>query len=107
MKRRSLRLLVLLWLGWYLSGPLFETVDFWDSPQEEIVDLVRSAGGAVTLVAAVVWFGIALIRKLRERCRYVAGAIRGRILPLVAQLPSFLPLTIPTPSHSPPVPLRI
>ncbi len=34
----------LLWLGWYLSGPLFETLDYWDAPQEEVRDIMPSAG---------------------------------------------------------------
>jgi len=30
MKRRAIRFVGLLWLGWYLSGPLFQTLDFWE-----------------------------------------------------------------------------
>jgi len=33
MKRSAAKLFVLLWLGWYLSGPVAETIDFWDTPQ--------------------------------------------------------------------------
>ncbi len=107
MKPQGMRLLVLLWLGWYLSGPLCQTVDFWDSPQEEMGDIARSAGGAVTLIAAAVCFGIVLVRKLRQRCTYLARTVRGRILPLTLRPRLFLRVTLPAPSHSPPVPLRI
>ena len=68
MTRRALRILILLWLGWYLSGPLCETIDFWDTPPEEMRDVMRSAGGAATLVAAIFCFGMLLFRKWRERC---------------------------------------
>ncbi len=107
MKRRGIKLLVLFWLGWYLSGPLSEIVDTWDNPQEEIGDIIRSGGGVVTLIAAVVCFGIALFRKLRERCLYFARAVRRKFLPLTLQPPISLSLTMPTTAHSPPCPLRI
>jgi hypothetical protein len=107
MKRRGMRLLVLLWLGWYLSEPLFATVDSWDSPQEEMSDIARNAGGAVTLIAAVVCFGIALLRKLRERWKYVAPTLRRPVLPLTCRAFISLPLVAHLATHSPPLPLRI
>ena len=107
MKRRCIRLLVLLWFGWYLSGPLLETVDFWDSPQEEMNDVARSAGGAATLIAAVLCFEIVVLRKLRERCRHLATAVRRRFLPLTFETPVLLPRLAPAVTHSPPLPLRI
>ncbi len=107
MKRRAMRLLPLLWLGWYLSGPLFETVDSWDSPPEEIGDITRSAGGTTTLVAAVICFGIVLFRRWRERCLHLAEIVTLRFCPLTFEPLIFLPLTAPAPTNSPPSPLRI
>ena len=105
--RRALRILILLWLGWYLSGPLCETIDFWDTPPEEMRDVMRSAGGAATLVAAIFCFGMLLFRKWRERCSLQARVLRDRFLPLHFQLPTFTLLTASAPSPSPPVSLRI
>lgn len=102
-----MKLLFLLWLAWYLSGPLFATVDFWDGPQEETTDVVRNAGGTVVLVAAAVCFGIVLCRKLRDRCRYVASTVRRLVLPLTFGTPVSLPPVAPLATHSPPLPLRI
>jgi len=107
MPRRITKLLVLLWLGWYLSGPLAQFVDSWDSPQEEIGDIARSAGGVVTLLGGVICFGIVLFRRWRERYLHLAGAVRRRRLSVGFKPPIFRPLT-PSPTvHSPPVPLRI
>lgn len=107
MKRRVLRILVLLWLGWYISGPLCETIDFWDTPREEMHDVMNSAGGAATLVAGIFCFGILLFRKWRERSSLLARTLRGRFLPVTFQLPMFSLLAPPAPSPSPPLPLRI
>ncbi len=106
-KRRVIKLLVLLWLGWYLSGPLFEIIDSWDSPQEEIGDIIHSAGGAVTLIAVVVCFGIVTFRKLRERCLYLARAAQRLFVPVNFEPSNFLPLRMPATTHSSPCPLRI
>src|SRR5262249_38793043 len=107
MKRRAVKCLVLFWLGWYLSGPVAETIDFWDPPTEEMRDLVRNAGGAVVLVAAAVCIGIVLLRRLREGLRCLAETFRQRSLPLTFTTPLCIPLAAPTPTHSPPLPLRI
>src|SRR6266849_251969 len=82
MRRRILRLLFLLWFGAYLSGPFFESVDFWDPPQEELRDVAMSAGGAVTLLAVVFCAGLALLRKLQLRCWSVALGGPGQRLAL-------------------------
>ena len=107
MKRRGIKLLAVLWLVWYLSGPLFETIDSWDSPQEEIGDIIRSAGGAVTLIAVVVYFGMVSFRKLRERCLYLARAVERLFVPVTCEPSIFLSLRIPATTHSPPGTLRI
>ncbi len=106
-KGRGIKLLFLFWLAWYGSGPLLETIDYWDSPREEINDVIRSAGGTVTLIATAVGFGIALLRRLRERCRYLSRAGRRRLPPftvggVISQL-----LWAPVANPSPPLPLRI
>jgi hypothetical protein len=69
MKLSWLRLLVLLWLGWYISGPLCETVDTWDAPHEELRDIAFNAGGALGLMAAAFSAGAAVLRKVRQLCR--------------------------------------
>ncbi len=107
MKRRVMKFLVLLWLGWYLSGPLSLTVDFWDTPQEEMKDVARSAGGAAVLVAAAVCFGMLLLRKLREGFGYLAQAVRQRFSPLTFTASVCLPVTPPIATHSHPLSLRI
>ncbi|MGH9470032.1 MAG: hypothetical protein ACRD1N_06800 [Terriglobia bacterium] len=108
MRQRALRIAVLLWLGWYLSGPLCETFDFWDPPRAEVHDIQRNAGGAVGLVAAIFGFAIFLIRKWRERCSFLPEVLRGCFLSLSFYLPIFAVPTTPASSHSPPLlPLRI
>jgi hypothetical protein len=107
MKRRAARIFVLLWLGWYLSGPVAATIDFWDPPTEEMRDVLRNAGGTAVLVAAAVCIGIVLFRKLREGFGYLARAFCQRFLPLTFTTPIGLPLTLPISTHSPPLPLRI
>ena len=72
MNQQVLRILFLFWLGWYLSGPLFAMVDSWDSPQEEMSDMVWSASGVLSLLAAGVCIGMFVFRKFRELCCYLA-----------------------------------
>lgn len=103
MKRRVARILVLLWFGWYLTGPLCETVDFWDTPREEMHDVIFHAGGGATLVAAVLCFGAIVFRKLRERCSRVARTVLGCIESSIPPLLQPVTLTIALPSHSPPL----
>jgi hypothetical protein len=105
MKRRALRITVLLWLGWYLSGPVCETFDFWDPPRAEVHDIQGNAGGAAVIVAAIFCFALFLIRKLRERCFF-----RASFLPGCSQLLSCQVLRLavraglsPPLSHSPPL----
>src|SRR5215471_3382326 len=107
MKRRAVKFLVLLWLGWYLSGPVAETIDFWDPPAEEMRDLLRNAGGTAVLVAAVVCIGIVLLRKLRESLGHLGQAFRQHFLSLTFMTSVCVRLTAPTATHSPPLPLRI
>lgn len=107
MRKRALKILVFLLLGWYLCGPLFESVDVWDSPREELKDITRSAGGYVTLVAAVICFGIVLLQRLRDRCRCVATTVfRFALLSASCRL-TFSLLESPLATASPPLPLRI
>lgn len=102
MKRRAARILVLLWFGWYLTGPLCETIDFWDTPREEMHDVMFHAGGGVTLLAAVLCFGMVVFRKLRERCSNIARAMRLRIQPLSLSPILLSNMAVAAPAHSPP-----
>jgi hypothetical protein len=107
MKRRVLRILVLLWLGWYVSGPAAEMVDFWDTPPQELHDIARSAGGMVALIGTALAIVLSQIRKLRERLKIPALPARTLIAlaierPLAAVTPAII-----LSAHSPPIPLRI
>jgi hypothetical protein len=107
MKRGTLRILVLLWLGWYLSGPVAETFDFWDAPSSEFRDVIRNAGGLTTLLAAVFCIGVLLHRKFRLRSHHFPrrDLFRSRFALSSPRLYSAL---IPAEAaHSPPLPLRI
>ena len=106
-KGRLFKIVILLWLGWYLSGPVEEMIDSWDPPREEMHDVMRNAGGLATLLAVGVCFALAVLRKLRERCKYFARLISQRVCFLILKLPILLPFAVPAPAHSPPTPLRI
>lgn len=101
------KILILLWLGWYLSGPVAEMIDSWDPPREEMHDVMRNAGGLTTLLVVGVCFALAVLRKLRECCKYLARLIGQRLSFLILKLATFLPIAVPAPAHSPPTPLRI
>lgn len=107
MKRRLAKIAFLLWLGCYLSGPLAETFDSWDPPREELRDVQRNAGGAVTLLAAVFCLIALLFRRWRDRILFAAKALTGQVLSLLASVPRSLFNSAPAFSHSPPLPLRI
>ena len=107
MRGRLLRMMVLLWLGWYVSGPLEETFDFWDSPQEEMADVARSAGELVALLGVAVAVSVRQLRKLRERWRLLARSIRRRFPPVIGPaLLSAPPLSFRS-GCRPLIPLRI
>jgi len=98
---------VLFWIGWYLSGPLAETIDHWDGPRQEIQDILFNAGGGVTLVACAFSLVILQAKKLRESCSLPdhnegAPIASAMIAPAVAALHLFA-VSI----HSPPIFLRI
>ena len=107
MKRRAVKVFVLLWFASYLSGPIAETIDFWDPPAEEMRDVQRNAGGAVVLVAAAVCIGILLLQKSRALFRQIAGLVRQHFSPLTWSPSVCPPLTLSLLTHSPPLLLRI
>ncbi len=107
MKRRAIRILVLLWLGWYLSGPLAATIDFWDPPGEEMRDLLRNAGGLPILGVLAVCVGIALLRKLQQCLKHLARVIGQFFQPATFEQVIVLARPPAAPAHSPPTPLRI
>lgn len=107
MKKRTFRFSVLLWLGWYLWGPVDPAVDWWDPPREHMSDMVRAAGGKVALMGA--GFALALVqsRRLRDRFRTSSRTASGFVASLAAPVIASH-LSVPSPAiHSPPVPLRI
>jgi hypothetical protein len=107
MNRRGLKFLLLVLIGWYLAGPVAETLDHWDGIRAETADIARSAGGAVTFVMGGVAVAIALLRQLKARCAFSARALSGRSEPAFSPLPMPVVATLTSASHSPPVPLRI
>lgn len=107
MKRRSLKLVLLALIGWYIAGPVAEAIDRWDDIRAETGDIARSAGGSVTFVMAGVALAMALLSRLKARCAFMARSPRGRFEATFSSLPLCAPVTIASASHSPPIPLRI
>jgi hypothetical protein len=107
MKRRLAKIAFLLWLGCYLAGPLAETFDSWDPPREELRDVQRNAGGAITMVAAVFCLIALLFRRWRDRALFAAKALTSQIVSLRAGVPMSSSTVPPAFSHSPPLLLRI
>lgn len=107
MKRSGLKFLLLVLIGWYVAGPVAETLDRWDGALADTADVARSAGGAMTLVIGGIAVALTLLRQLKARCAFRARALPGASEP--ASLPLWLPagITLASVSHSPPVPLRI
>jgi hypothetical protein len=108
-KKRCLTFAVLLWLGWYIAGPVAETFDFWDTPRQEFHDITRNAGGGIALVAAVFALGIAAARKWRD-VRAPLGKVIRRLVELGASVNPGLAAALHSrlsAAHSPPSPLRI
>jgi hypothetical protein len=67
MRSRWLKSALVVFLGWYISGPLFMTVDCWDNAHEEVQDIALSTGGFVTIAGAAFLVGIAGLKTLEER----------------------------------------
>lgn len=108
MRGRAIRFIVLLWLGWYLSGPLAAIVDKWDGPQQEWEDLQFNAGGGAVLIAAVFCLAVLLAKKYRERFLSPHGNVSEAVVSILASGP--LPtrwLANLEPNRSPPFPIRI
>ena len=103
-----LRVIVLLWLGWYLSGPLAATVDTWDGPRQEARDIQFNAGGGVVLLAAVFCFSILLAKKMYERISIRCGDARLSFTALDDPgRPRAVWNATLSVGHSPPFPIRI
>ena len=76
MSRKFLRILFLIWLGWYLAGPVIETFDSWDNANEEMLDIASSVCGALVWAAALVCLAIVLLRELLKHSSYLAIGIK-------------------------------
>lgn len=108
MRRRIWRILLLLWLAWYAWGPVDQVADFWDTPFQQLCDMVRSAGGFVVLMGAGVALALAQLRKLRERFRRAARQLaRATMTPRPESAPLLFAMLPFQPAHAPPLPLRI
>ena len=106
-KGHLLKIIILLCVGWFLSGSVVETVDSWDSPRDEMQDVVVNAGGLATLFAAGVCLALAELRKLREKLEYSAHLREQCVCWLIHRPLALVAFEVPTPEHSPPIPLRI
>lgn len=107
MKRRVVRVFIVLWLGWYLWGPVDPAVDWWDTPRQTMADMVRAAGGMVVLMGAGLALAFMQMRKLRDRFRRAAHAPNGVVARRADPAPPPFLGTPIRPAHSPPIPLRI
>ncbi|TAM80132.1 MAG: hypothetical protein EPN47_16710 [Acidobacteria bacterium] len=107
LKGRMLRLLVLLWLGWYLWGPVDPVVDWWDTPSQTMSDMVRAAGGVVALIGAGLATALLQSRKLGKRFRMTSKTAPGIVACLFAPAVVMRFSTSFQGMHGPPVPLRI
>ena len=74
MSAQFVRIVFLIWLGWYLTGPVVETFDFWDTPQEEMADIASSIDGALVWAAAAICLAILVSRELCRCCSYLTEA---------------------------------
>ncbi|HET7213458.1 MAG TPA: hypothetical protein VFL79_07720 [Terriglobia bacterium] len=108
MKGQILRIFVLLWLAWYVWGPLDPVFDYWDTPRQTMSDMERSANGTVVLIAGVFVFASLQVRKLRERFHrsllVVQTAVASPPRPTCAAALALVPIQL---IHAPPAPLRI
>src|SRR5262249_44686383 len=81
MSRRSLQILFLTWLCWYLAGPLFETFDSWDTPQEELADIASSESGSLVWAAAGICIAVLLFQHLCKYSHALSGSSANVSLP--------------------------
>jgi hypothetical protein len=113
MRSRCLKLALVIFVGWYVSGPLFMTFDWWDNAAEETQDIARSAGGITAIVGAAFLAGLTAFKKLSDRSaaeshRFARLSVRS--LQLSALPSNFLvvsPYSFISMDASPPSPLRI
>src|SRR5881296_830170 len=77
------RIVFVIWLGWYLTGPLAETFDFWDTPQEEMTDIASSVDGTLVWAAAAICLAILISRQFCKCCSYLAEAGLSDLLFLI------------------------
>ncbi len=90
MSRQFLRVVFLIWLCWYLAGPLFETFDFWDTPQEEMGDIASSESGVLIWAAAGLCVAVFVFQQFC-RCFGCSAVFRVNLLSLLSlKLPSYL-----------------
>jgi hypothetical protein len=108
MKGHGLRLIILLWFGWYLSGPICETVDHWDGPRQEANDIFFHAGGGLVVLAAAALVAPRLLKGLREViAQSFAPNLLWQFAPQAAVLTFVCNLPLLMHGQSPPLSLRI
>lgn len=107
MKHRVLRIVVLLWLGWYISGGVCDFFDYRDTARKELHDNINTAGGKAIVIAVVFCFGILITRKWRERQSLRSGVLQNNFRPLTLNFPEFTLVRASSSTASPPSPRRI
>lgn len=104
MRMTALKLLMVLLLGAFLSGPLFESVDPGDDGRKKSADVTLASGGfLVTLAAAV-----ALTLARRRRARPISISLcKVRLFKVRLTALCFPAFGTSIDYHSPPLFLRI
>lgn len=108
MKRRGIKLLVAVLIGWCVAAPLIELADSWVGPKVEIFDIARCVGASAAIAAAGLAIGTLLVRTLAKRQSSKARAyVRRLIHSRGVESESFLAVR-PRIPHPPPLsPLRV
>jgi hypothetical protein len=89
--RRVLQFIFLIWLCSYLAGPLVQTIDFWDTPQDDVNDIASSLCGTLIWAACAATLAILAWRELRKCRSYVVS--RNLVRPQVQFCKAFLNLS--------------
>jgi len=97
MSRQCLRVVFLIWLCCYLAGPVFETFDFWETPQEEMGDIASSACGVLIWAAAGLCVAVFVFQQFCNCFGCLAAFPVNLLSPMSFTFPSYLTAAEPIP----------